>query len=185
MELFFDLIFVFALIQLSHHLAEHLTWRGAAENATLLIGVLSVWSYTSWAATMIPVHRGTSTIMLLVVTLLGLMMNASIGAVFSDSAWSFVIPMLVIQVGRTIWTINNSPTTEYKQHFKALTGTSPLQYLKNLRLQEARDQMLLNGLEANQASGFVGYESASQFSREYSRLFGLPPQKDIQRLRQV
>lgn len=72
----------------------------------------------------------------------------------------------------------------FRQHFKALTGTSPLQYLKNLRLQEARDQMLLNGLDASQASSFVGYESASQFSREYSRLFGLPPQKDIQRLRQ-
>ncbi len=71
----------------------------------------------------------------------------------------------------------------FRQHFKSLTGSSPLQYLKHLRLQEARDQMLLNGLDASQASGFVGYESASQFSREYSRLFGLPPQKDIQRLK--
>lgn len=75
--------------------------------------------------------------------------------------------------------------SSFRQHFKALTGSSPLQYLKNLRLQEARDQMLLNGLDASQASGVVGYESASQFSREYSRLFGLPPQKDIQRLRQI
>ncbi len=73
----------------------------------------------------------------------------------------------------------------FRQHFKALTGSSPLQYLKHLRLQEARDQMLLNGLDASQASGVVGYESPSQFSREYSRLFGLPPQKDIQRLRQA
>lgn len=75
--------------------------------------------------------------------------------------------------------------SSFRQHFKSLTGTSPLQYIKNLRLQEARDQMLLNGLDASQASGLVGYESASQFSREYSRLFGLPPQKDIQRLRQA
>lgn len=73
----------------------------------------------------------------------------------------------------------------FRQHFKALTGTSPLQYLKTLRLQEARDQMLVNGVDANLASNLVGYESSSQFSREYSRLFGLPPQKDIQRLRQV
>ncbi|WP_440905661.1 AraC family transcriptional regulator N-terminal domain-containing protein [Catenovulum sp. SX2] len=72
----------------------------------------------------------------------------------------------------------------FRQHFKTLTGTSPLQYLKTLRLQEARDQMLVNGLDANQASGVVGYESPSQFSREYSRLFGLPPQKDMQRLKQ-
>ncbi|MDV5170703.1 AraC family transcriptional regulator [Photobacterium rosenbergii] len=74
--------------------------------------------------------------------------------------------------------------SSFRLHFKALTGSSPLQYLKNLRLQEAREQMLLNGLDATQASNLVGYESASQFSREYSRLFGLPPQKDIQRLRQ-
>ncbi|QTH73564.1 AraC family transcriptional regulator [Pseudoalteromonas xiamenensis] len=73
----------------------------------------------------------------------------------------------------------------FRQHFKALTGTSPLQYLKTLRLQEARDQMLVKGVDATLASNLVGYESASQFSREYSRLFGLPPQKDIQRLRQL
>lgn len=71
----------------------------------------------------------------------------------------------------------------FRQHFKALTGTSPLQYQKTLRLQEARDQMLMNGLDATQASSIVGYESSTQFSREYSRLFGLPPQKDIQRLK--
>lgn len=75
--------------------------------------------------------------------------------------------------------------SSFRQHFKALTGTSPLQYLKTLRLQEARDQMLVNGVDATLASNLVGYESSSQFSREYSRLFGLPPQKDIQRLRQV
>ncbi|ODB35388.1 AraC family transcriptional regulator [Pseudoalteromonas sp. BMB] len=73
--------------------------------------------------------------------------------------------------------------SSFRQHFKSTTGTSPLQYLKTLRLQEAREQMLINGLDANQASGVVGYESPSQFSREYSRLFGLPPQKDIQRLK--
>lgn len=71
----------------------------------------------------------------------------------------------------------------FRLHFKALTGTSPLQYQKTLRLQEARDQMLINGLDATLASSLVGYESSTQFSREYSRLFGLPPQKDIQRLK--
>lgn len=73
--------------------------------------------------------------------------------------------------------------SNFRQHFKKLTGTSPLQYLKTLRLQEARDQMLINGLDASHASNIVGYESASQFSREYSRLFGASPQKDIKRLK--
>lgn len=73
--------------------------------------------------------------------------------------------------------------SNFRQRFKSLTGSSPLQYQKTLRLQEARDKMLLSGLDASQASSLVGCESPSQFSREYSRLFGLPPQKDIQRLR--
>jgi len=77
-----------------------------------------------------------------------------------------------------------SPSS-FRQHFRALTGLSPLQYQKQLRLQEARQLMLNQNLDANSAAGQVGYESASQFSREYSRLFGDPPQRDIKRLRLV
>jgi AraC-like DNA-binding protein len=75
-----------------------------------------------------------------------------------------------------------SPST-FRQHFRALTGFSPLQYQKQLRLQEARQLMLNENLDAGSAAVHVGYESASQFSREYSRLFGAPPQRDITRLR--
>src|SRR5687767_881332 len=75
-----------------------------------------------------------------------------------------------------------SPST-FRQHFRALTGLSPLQYQKQLRLQEARQLMLNENLDAGSASVRVGYESASQFSREYSRLFGAPPQRDITRMR--
>jgi AraC-like DNA-binding protein len=75
-----------------------------------------------------------------------------------------------------------SPST-FRQHFRAITGVSPLQYQKQLRLQEARQLMLNQDLDAGDASGRVGYESASQFSREYSRLFGAPPQRDIRRMR--
>jgi AraC-like DNA-binding protein len=75
-----------------------------------------------------------------------------------------------------------SPST-FRQHFRALTGVSPLQYQKQLRLQEARQLMLNENLDAGSAGGRVGYESASQFSREYSRLFGAPPQRDITRMR--
>ena len=75
-----------------------------------------------------------------------------------------------------------SPST-FRQHFRALTGVSPLQYQKQLRLQEARQLMLNEDLDAGSAAAHVGYESASQFSREYSRLFGAPPQRDITRMR--
>src|SRR6185436_12142537 len=75
-----------------------------------------------------------------------------------------------------------SPST-FRQHFRALTGVSPLQYRKQLRLQEARQLMLNENLDAGSAGGRVGYESPSQFSREYSRLFGAPPQRDVTRMR--
>lgn len=69
------------------------------------------------------------------------------------------------------------------QHFKAVTTMSPLQYQKQIRLQEARRLMLGEARDA-QAAGFqVGYESPSQFSREYARLFGAPPARDAARLR--
>ena len=76
-----------------------------------------------------------------------------------------------------------SPST-FRQHFRTITGMSPLQFQKQLRLQEARQLMLNQSLDAGNAGGLVGYESASQFSREYSRLFGAPPQRDIKRMRQ-
>ena len=68
-------------------------------------------------------------------------------------------------------------------HFRALTAMSPLQYQKQLRLQAARGRMLMDGLDAASAAFEVGYESASQFSREYSRFFGQPPIRDIRTLR--
>lgn len=70
-------------------------------------------------------------------------------------------------------------------HFKALTSMSPLQYQKTLRLQEARRLMLVEQLDAASASHRVGYESPSQFSREYRRVFGAPPFRDVAQMRQV
>ncbi|HEY6943374.1 AraC family transcriptional regulator [Dokdonella sp.] len=65
------------------------------------------------------------------------------------------------------------------QRFRAATATTPLQYQKQLRLQEARRLMLVEGLEAAAAAHRVGYESPSQFSREYRRLFGAPPRREV------
>ncbi len=68
--------------------------------------------------------------------------------------------------------------------FRALTAMSPLQYQKQIRLQTARERMLMDGLDATTAAYEVGYESVSQFSREYSRFFGLPPIRDIKALKE-
>lgn len=68
--------------------------------------------------------------------------------------------------------------------FRALTAMSPLQYQKHLRLRVARERMLKDGIDATTAAYEVGYESVSQFNREYSRLFGQPPMRDIKALRE-
>jgi AraC-like DNA-binding protein len=67
--------------------------------------------------------------------------------------------------------------------FRALTAMSPLQYQKQLRLQAARQRMLADGIDVTNAAYEVGYESVSQFSREYSRFFGQPPMRDVRTLR--
>ncbi len=68
-------------------------------------------------------------------------------------------------------------------HFRVLTNMSPLQFQKQLRLQAARGRMLVDGIDATTAAFEVGYESVSQFNREYSRFFGQPPRRDIRTLR--
>jgi AraC-like DNA-binding protein len=74
--------------------------------------------------------------------------------------------------------------SSFHEHFKSVTSMSPLHYQKVLRLQEARRLMLSTLMDAGTASQRVGYLSASQFSREYSRFFGSAPTRDIARLRQ-
>jgi AraC-like DNA-binding protein len=71
----------------------------------------------------------------------------------------------------------------FHHQFRALTAMSPLRYQKQLRLQTARQRMLTDGIDATHAAYEVGYESVSQFSREYSRLFGQPPMRDVRTLR--
>jgi AraC-like DNA-binding protein len=74
-------------------------------------------------------------------------------------------------------------TSALHRHFKTVTGTSPLQFQKHLRLLEARRLMLSEAMDAAAAAHAVGYESPSQFNREYRRLFGAPPIHDMARLR--
>lgn len=74
--------------------------------------------------------------------------------------------------------------SSFYQHFKALTGMTPLQYQKKLRLNEARRLILSEALDITNAAFQVGYESPSQFSREYKRLFGISPSQDLKMLRE-
>jgi AraC-like DNA-binding protein len=92
----------------------------------------------------------------------------------------FAEPMRIEDVAREV---HMSPSSLH-HHFKAVTAMSPLQYQKQLRLQEARRLLLTEDVDVATAGFRVGYESPSQFGREYSRLFGAPPGRDVRRLRQ-
>jgi AraC-like DNA-binding protein len=92
----------------------------------------------------------------------------------------FAQPVTVEEMAASV----HMSASSFHQRFKAVTSMSPLQYQKILRLHEARRLMLFQGMDASDACHRVGYLSASQFSREYSRLFGNAPIKDIARLRQ-
>ncbi|EAZ5965770.1 AraC family transcriptional regulator [Salmonella enterica] len=77
----------------------------------------------------------------------------------------------------------NMSVSAFHHNFKAVTSTSPLQYLKSYRLHKARMMMILDGMKASAAAMRVGYESASQFSREFKRYFGVTPGEDAARMR--
>jgi transcriptional regulator GlxA family with amidase domain len=93
---------------------------------------------------------------------------------------NFTQPMKVDELADLV----HMSVSSFHEHFKSVTTMSPLHYQKVLRLQEARRLMLSAMMDASSACQRVGYLSASQFSREYSRFFGSAPSKDIARLRQ-
>lgn len=88
-------------------------------------------------------------------------------------------PIAIDQLAKSV----NMSTSAFHKHFKRVTALSPLQYQKTVRLQEARRLMLTETMLASDAAFRVGYESPSQFSREYARMYGRPPVLDVQELR--
>jgi low temperature requirement protein LtrA len=130
LELFFDLVFVFAVSQLSHHLLDHLSWRGVAETLVMLLAIFAVWMSTSWSATMIRADQSRTRWLILAVMLLGLFMNTSVTRAFTISGWAFIIPFLLIQLGRAIWMIVNSTDAVFRDHYGRmllwLVATAPL-----------------------------------------------------------
>jgi low temperature requirement protein LtrA len=123
LELFFDLVFIFAVSKLSHHLLDQLSWRGAAETLVLLIALIAVfgvWSGTSFEATLLTIGRSQAQWMLLAVMLAGLFMNAAIAYSFETGGWAFVVPLLLIQAGRSILIIVAAPTRMLREHYARL-----------------------------------------------------------------
>jgi AraC-like DNA-binding protein len=109
--------------------------------------------------------------------------DSSVHRIAKAISWlreNFSQPMKVEELAELV----HMSASSFHEHFRSVTSMSPLQYQKALRLQEARRLMLSTMEDAGTASQRVGYLSASQFSREYSRFFGSAPTKDIAKLRQ-
>jgi AraC-like DNA-binding protein len=97
--------------------------------------------------------------------------------VHADSAKQFTVESMSKRAGMSV--------AAFHQNFKLVTGSSPLQYLKRIRLDRAKRLMMHDGYNASTAARTVGYESPSQFSREFKRQFGVTPMEDIEHLRQA
>ncbi|TQM32551.1 low temperature requirement protein A [Nocardia bhagyanarayanae] len=117
LELFFDLVFVLALGQLTHHFVAHISWRGAAETLVALIAVVGIWTFTTFEITMLDVERASTKIVTVVVMALGLFANAGIAHAFDDSPWLFVVPMLAALIGPCVYAAVTAPSDALRGHF--------------------------------------------------------------------
>jgi low temperature requirement protein LtrA len=104
LELFFDLVFVFAITQLSHVLLERLTWFGAAQAAVLFFAVWWAWVYTTWATNWIDPDRALNRLVIGLVMLASLAMACAIPFAWGERGWVFVAAYLAVQIGRTAYT---------------------------------------------------------------------------------
>ncbi len=104
-ELFFDLVFVFAVTQLAHHLIEHVTLRGAVETLVMLVAVWWVWVYTTWVTNWMNPERGPVRWMLIALMLVGLVLSTAIPDAFADRGLQFVAAYIVMQLGRTLFVV--------------------------------------------------------------------------------
>jgi low temperature requirement protein LtrA len=102
-ELFFDLVFVFAVTQLSHHLVEHLTVAGTFETALLLLAVWTVWSYTTWSTNWLDTGRTSVRLMLLGLMASGLVVSTAIPEAFGRTGLAFAVSYALMQNGRSLF----------------------------------------------------------------------------------
>jgi low temperature requirement protein LtrA len=117
LELFFDLVFVFAVSQLTHHLIDHLSWPGGLETLVLLVPVFSSWAATSWNASLPDMGRRHETIAIVVVMPLGLVMNAGIGGAFEEAPWLFAAPFLLCHQQRGVTPLASARSPVLREHF--------------------------------------------------------------------
>lgn len=119
-ELLFDLVFVFAISQLSHHLLTTLSWRGALETVVLLLAVFGIWALVSFGASMPGISRRAEVAALFAVMILGLFFNAGLTSAFGDSPWLFVVPFLACSVGIALFYMLVAQSAMMRHHGQSM-----------------------------------------------------------------
>jgi low temperature requirement protein LtrA len=125
-ELFFDLVYVFAVTQLSHHLVEHLSARGALETLVLFLAVWWAWNYTAWATNWIDPDRSPVRLLLIVLMLISLIMSAAIPQAFAGRALAFAAAYVAIQVTRSAFVVAAFGRTRMGRNYAQLLAWSAI-----------------------------------------------------------
>src|SRR5918998_2439350 len=166
LELFFDLVYVFATTQLSHRLLEHLTYVGALETLFLLFAVWWAWIYTTWIANWFDPERPPVRLMLIAVMLASLVMSVAIPEAFGKRGLMFALAYVAIQVGRTAFvfvTLNRSlgPSHPLSRTFQRILAwflmPAVLWIIGGLLEGEARYALWLLALAVDYSGPVVGY----------------------------
>jgi low temperature requirement protein LtrA len=125
-ELFFDLVYVFAITQLSHALLAHLTWAGAAQAAFLLCAVYWAWNYTTWMTNWFDPEVTLVRVVLVAVMLASLLMAVAIPDAFGDHGLLFAASYCALQVGRNAFVVGVTPPGAFHRNFQQILGWSLL-----------------------------------------------------------
>jgi len=125
-ELFFDLVYVFAITQLSHHLLEDLTWAGAAEAAFLLFAVYWAWNYTTWMTNWFDPEVSAVRLVLVLVMLASLLMAVAIPEGFGDHGLLFAASYCALQFGRNAFVVGVTPSGTFHRNFQQILAWSLL-----------------------------------------------------------
>jgi low temperature requirement protein LtrA len=123
-ELFFDLVYVFAVTQLSHHLLQQLSWAGAAEAAFMLIAVYWAWNYTTWMANWFDPETVPVRLILVYVMLASLLMAVAIPAAFADRGLLFAASYAALQIGRNAFVVAVTPRGPFNRNFRQILAWS-------------------------------------------------------------
>ncbi|MBB5791871.1 low temperature requirement protein A [Jiangella mangrovi] len=160
-ELFFDLVYVFAVTQLSHHLlATHLTWTGAAETAFMLVAVYWAWNYTTWMANWFDPDTVPIRLVLTFVMLASLIMAVAIPRGFGELALLFACSYSVLQIGRNLFVVVATPPGRFHQNFRQILAWSVLSaplWVAGGLVEEARWPLWLAALAIDLAGPLAKY----------------------------